>query len=248
MNLSAVHQERMTDIHMHLIPGVDDGAEDMTMALLMLLHAQEQGITGIIATPHSSAFENPEKVQSRYQQLCIQAAQAFPEMKICLGCEVYCNPDRMKDTLSALKHGLYPTMNNTNYVLIEFSQWIMTDKTEPCVRAIRKAGFIPIIAHMERYKYLCGNMDLAKRFREQGVLIQVNAYSLSDETDDSIRNWARQLVREKMVDFLGTDAHRTYHRPVSAEHGLNWLYDNTDWDYADAIAWKNARTRLLDGQ
>ena len=230
---------------MHLIPGVDDGAEDMTMALLMLLHAQEQGIAEIIATPHSSAFEEPENVNSRYQQLCSQAAELFPGMRICMGCEVYCNPNRMKDTVSALKHGLYPTMNNTNHVLIEFSQWIMPEKTESCVRAIRKAGFIPIIAHMERYEYLCGNMELVDRFRAQGALIQVNAYSLSDENNDSIRNWARQLVQEKKVDFLGTDAHRTYHRPVSAEHGLNWLYENVEQEYADAISRKNAQELLL---
>ena len=87
-------------------------------------------------------------------------------------------------------------------------------------------------------------MDLVNQFRERSALIQLNAYSLFDEMDDSIKNWARRLVLEQKADFLGTDAHRTYHRPPSAEMGLNWLYENVERDYADAIAWKNAEQIL----
>lgn len=67
---------------------------------------------------------------------------------------------------------------------------------------------------------------------------------LFEEMEDSIRNWVRRLVLERKVDYLGTDAHRTYHRPPSAEMGLQWLYENTDSEYADAISWGNAQ-RLL---
>lgn len=114
-----------------------------------------------------------------------------------------------------------------------------------CVETIVNAGYKPIIAHMERYWYLCDNMDVVNRFRELGALIQINVYSLFDEDKDSIKNWARQLVREQKADFLGTDAHRTYHRPPSAERGLNWLFKNVDWEYADAIAWSNAHKYLI---
>ncbi len=62
--------------------------------------------------------------------------------------------------------------------------------------------------------------------------------------DNSIRNWARKLVLEKKADFLGTDAHRTCHRPPSAERGLNWLYENVERGYAEAIAWGNAQKCL----
>ena len=92
------------------------------------------------------------------------------------------------------------------------------------------------------------NMELVDCFRELGALIQLNAYSLFDEMDDSIKNWARLLVQERKVDFLGTDAHRTYHRPPSAEYGLNWLYENVETEYAMAIAWKNAERFLLTSE
>ena len=169
-------------------------------------------------------------------------------MKLYLGCEVYCETGIMDQVLEALDSGRYPTMNCTKYVLMEFSQWVYLENTIPCVEALVNAGYQPIIAHMERYKYLRGNMDLVDQFRELGTMIQVNAYSLFDEMDDSIKTWARRLVTERKVDFLGTDAHRTYHRPPSAEYGLNWLYENVEQAYADAIAWGNAQTLLLDSK
>lgn len=235
----------MIDIHTHLIPGVDDGAEDEQMALLMLLRAKDQGIRAVFATPHSSAFdEDSEGTKEKFQQLSTRAAQIFPELELYPGCEVYCETGWMQSVLSGLESGKYPTMNGSRFVLMEFSQWVMPENTTPSVEALVNAGYTPIIAHMERYKYLRGDMALVDGFRELGAKIQINVYSLFEEMDDSIKNWARWLVLERKADFLGTDSHRTYHRPPSAEMGLNWLYDNTDPEYADAISRGNAQ-RLL---
>lgn len=246
MSTSITPERKMIDIHMHLIPGVDDGAMDMEMALVMMIRAKEQGISKIIATPHSEAFHFSKRdIRATYQNLANAAAMVSPDMKVYLGCEVYCEADIMEQVLELLDLGVYPTMNGTKCVLMEFSQWVYPENTIPCVEALVKAGYKPIIAHMERYKYLRDNMDLVERLWKLGALIQLNAYSLFDEMDDSIKNWARRLVLERKVDFLGTDAHRTYHRPPSAEKGLEWLYENVEQDYADAIAWKNAENILM---
>lgn len=240
-------QERnMIDIHMHLIPGVDDGAENMEMSLLMLLQAREQGIRKIIATPHSEVFRySKDGGKIIFNRLADAAAKVFPDMPLYLGCEVYCEAAIMDTVVEALDSGRYPTMNGTRYVLMEFSQWVAPEDTIPCVEAVVNAGYKPIIAHMERYRHLRENMDLVDQFREREALIQVNAYSLFDEMDDTIKNWARRLVVERKADFLGTDAHRTYHRPPSAAYGLNWLYENVAQDYADAICWGNAELLLI---
>ena len=238
-------ERKMTDIHMHLIPGVDDGADDMMMARILLLRAREQGIHQIFATPHSSAFDDSEQdVRGIFHNLVANAEKVFPDMTLYLGSEVYCEADIMGQVLEALRSGRYPTMNGSPYVLMEFSMWVEPEGALPCVEAMTHAGFIPIVAHMERYQYLRGNVELVDRLRSAGALIQVNAYDLFDEMDNSIRSWARQLVLEQKVDFLGTDAHRTYHRPPSAKMGLNWLYENIDPTYADAIAWGHAQTLI----
>lgn len=244
--MSTLPTREMIDIHMHLVPGVDDGAQDAEMALVMMLRAKQQGISQIVATPHSQAFHSSaERVRSTFRKFAATAENLCPDMKVYLGCEVYCEAEIMAGVLESLNSGRYPTMNDTKYVLMEFSMWEEPDRTVPCVEALARAGYLPIIAHMERYRYLRENMDLVDRFRQMGARIQVNAYSLFDEMDDSVRNWARRLVLEGKADFLGTDAHRSYHRPPSAEMGLKWLYENVDPEYADAVAWKNAARCLL---
>lgn len=236
----------MIDTHMHLIPGMDDGAEDMEMALVMMIRAQQQGISQIIATPHSEAFHfSKEGGRTIFKRLAAAAAKVCPDVSLYMGCEVYCEADIMAQVLELLDLGVYPTMNGTKYVLMEFSQWVYPENTIPCVEVLLSAGYIPIIAHMERYKYLRDNMELVGRFRELGAQIQVNTYSLYDEMDNSTKNWARRLVLERKVDFLGTDAHKTYYRSPSAKDGLNWLYENVDREYADAVTWKNAQTLLF---
>ena len=245
MSTSLTLERNMIDIHMHLIPGVDDGAMDLEMALVMMIRATEQGISRIIATPHSEAFHfAKEDISTIFQRLASTAAKICPDVKLYLGCEVYCEADIMEQVLELLDSGLYPTMNGTKYVLMEFSQWVYPENTTPCVEAMVDAGYKPIIAHMERYKHLWDNMKLVDKFRDLGALIQVNAYSLFDEMDGSIKSWARRLVQERKADFLGTDAHRTYHRPPSAEMGLSWLYENVEKEYADTLAWGNAQKLL----
>lgn len=235
----------MIDIHTHILPAVDDGAEDQNMSLLMLLRAKEQGIICVFATPHSSTLdEHPQHPLEAFQQLCSKAAQLFSEIQLYLGCEVYCEADQMPEVLANLRSGKYPTMNGTKYVLMEFSRWVQPEAAVPCVASLIAAGYIPIIAHMEHYRYLQNNMSLVQQFRELGAKIQLNVGSLFDEMDESIKVWARRLVLEQKVDFLGTDAHKTYYRPPSAEMGLKWLYENTEHSYADAIRFENAKQLL----
>lgn len=245
MSTLPIPERKMIDIHMHLIPSVDDGAENMEMALVMIFQAKEQGISQIVATPHSEAFHfSEEDIRLIFKRLTSTAVKVCPEMELYLGCEVYCEAEIMEQVLELLDSGVYPTINGTEYVPMEFSQWVCPENTVSCVEALIHAGYKPIIAHMERYKYLRDNMELVNCFREMGAQIQVNAYSLVEEMDEDIRNWARQLVLERKADFLGTDGHRTYHRPPSAATGLNWIYENCEEHYADAVAWKNAELLL----
>lgn len=240
----------MTDIHMHLLPGVDDGARDTTTALLMLKCAEDEGVDTVFATPHSEAFDRGENaVRYIYESFCAQAAKFLPQIRIRLGCEVLCDAYHMEQTVEKLKSGFYPVMNGTDCVLMEFSRWVLPEDTECCVEALVKAGYVPIIAHPEHYKNLRDDMGLIDRFRELGALIQVTASSLGqEELDDSVRSWARELVLKGKVDFLGTDAHDSGTRRPMAGSGLAWLRENLTPEAADAIIRGNARKLLLNGE
>lgn len=238
---------RMIDIHMHLIPGVDDGADNTEDALRMALRAYDQGINTIFATPHSNAFdEQPENTFRQYRILRNQLNGYFPGMKLLLGCEVYCESDRMAEITAALDCGQYPTMNGTEYVLVECSKWIQPKSLQLCTQALRNAGYVPIVAHLERYVGLRNRLDLVDDLLDSGCHIQVNAYSFFDEMEAPVKLWARRLATEGVIDFLGTDAHSMHNRPPSVKRGLDWLYSNCDPDYVDAIAWENARKVLVE--
>ncbi len=235
----------MCDIHIHIVPGVDDGAIDTNMALSMMLHAYRQGISVMIATPHSSAFDyNAEEVWRQFRLLHSLEKQLLPEVQLCFGSEVYCEAGGMERVISALNTGKYPAMNGTNYVLAEFSQWVMPEQMIPCITALIAAGWRPILAHVERYDYLRGDMDLVDILKHMGCMFQVNIYSFSDETSESVRNWARCLARKRKVDFLGSDAHRTYYRPPDITPGLSWLYENLEKEYVDQITLENPQKLL----
>lgn len=165
-------------------------------------------------------------------------------MALYSGCEIYCEAQRMDAVIAALKAGKYPSMNDTKYVLAEFSPRIKPGEAKSCTQALLDNGWKPIIAHMERYKCLQGLPELVDQFRKMGCLIQINAYSVVEESNAAIQQWAQQLLEQRQVVFLGTDAHRTYHRLPNAKTGLRWLYENCERDYADAVAYGNAQQLL----
>lgn len=240
----------MHDIHMHLIPGVDDGSWNLDMSMSMVQMAYEQGVRGIIATPHSSAFiEGQEEVEQNYQMLKALVQKYYPELHLSMGCEVLCRKNNMDKVADCLQKKIFPSLNGTAYVLTEFLSSVEIEEAVYCAEYLISHGYTPVIAHAERYRRLISygvtrDSLPAVRLKDLGCRIQINAYSVFDETDDRIRQNAHILVENQLVDFLGTDAHRTFHRPPSVRQGLQYLYEQYEKNYIDAIAFENARLFL----
>lgn len=253
---SGLAEHTMYDIHMHMIPGVDDGAWNLEVADSMLLLSSYQGISHIIVTPHSyMAFDqHPDRVYENFELLKKLAEDKYPEISLHLGCEVRCNERSMDKIITNLKEKIYPTMNGTRYVLVEFPTNILWSHMNYCITRLLDAQFIPIIAHAERYKNIFPEpleiMGTTEMFafnwlKACGCLIQVNTESLYDELDPEIRRNALNMLRYQMIDFLGTDAHDGGSRPPHVEDILTYLYQNHDKDYIDKIAYANAAELLL---
>ncbi len=238
----------MIDIHSHIIPCVDDGSESISMSLSMILSAYDQGIRTFFATPHSSAFDSdPVGTREQFGFLQFQVSQFFKDVSLYLGCEVMCDTYNMDHVLASLASGKYPTLNQSKYVLVEFSRWVRAEDTSPCLKKLIAAGWIPVIAHIEKYVYLVGLEDLVDRFREMGCLIQMNTYSIGDEEmNTDIKTWARNLVAAHKVDVLGTDMHRTTDHPPQIASGMEWLRRNCPASYLEAICYGNAQCLLED--
>lgn len=232
----------VTDIHMHCRFGVDDGAKTPEMAMEMLRSSYLQGVRHIFCTSHDTAFEDfPEKVKDSFEELKCRCASVMPDLHLYNGCEIYVEPGFMATIVEDLHYEKYPSLNDTKYVLIEFpTGGIKFEQAKYCVDVLINAGWIPVIAHCERYSYIFDGINDIKTLKEMGCLIQINAYSLTEEANEVTRSFANEIADAKLADFIGTDAHRTTHRPPRILNGVKEIYKRFDKEYADAICYKNA--------
>ena len=242
---------KFIDIHSHIVFGADDGAESLDEAIELLKLNRDEGAYAVFATPHYG-IENiytPDAalVMQKFELLKERAEKEVPEVKLYLGTEWYCafSLARRIRCREAFR------MNDTDYILTEFLEYgeahEKPEKIFANLTELKKEGFRPILAHPERYKALQDDWDLARKLHEDGILLQVNAYSLEPEGSLKTKSLARWLAEERMISFIGSDMHGTRpgaRRPRMKE-GINWLYENTDGEYADAVAFGNAEKLLL---
>ena len=237
---------RIVDTHIHIVPGVDDGSRSLAESAEMILLSIRQGVETFFATPHSFAFEmGQERVLRRFEELKRFAeTEGFP-VRLLLGCEMQVWPDTVDACVDRLAAGVYPTMAGTRFVLTEFDPYSFAqDDAEYCVGKIRAAGFSPIIAHAERYRFT--TPEGARTLRDAGARIQINAYSISRERTAWIRDSANALLSERLVDFIGTDAHRMDHRAPDAAEGIAAFARLYGEAYAEEVCVLNPRRLLIE--
>lgn len=229
------------DTHTHLIHCVDDGSKSWNITLCMLYQMQQQGVRCIIATPHSSAFaEHPDLIRSHYQSMAAAVKDFDPGMKVAIGCEVLCDRYSIQETLHRLKDGTYLTMAWTNYVLCEFPFDTNIENIHICCDALLNAGYVPILAHIERYNALAWNFGQidnlrSKKLGNQRCLLQLNTSSLYPH--ESAEHWAKALAQAHKIDLLGSDCHDTGTHPPKYREAIKWLQHNCGEDYTRCIAW-----------
>ena len=117
--------EKIVDIHMHVLHGIDDGAKNMEESIVMLQQSAAQGVGTIVVTPHSWAIDSRgiDLVHSRFSELKQTTEEKQIPVDLFLGCEMLVYPDTVDDCIQKLKDGRYPTMAGSNYVLTEFEPY-----------------------------------------------------------------------------------------------------------------------------
>ena len=195
----------MIDIHIHIIPDLDDGPPDMQTSLGMGELAAEEGITAIIATSHSeeSAAVGFEGMRDRLDAVRTAWSTAGYDIRLELGVEIFLTPDTPAD----LKSGKLWTLAGSRYALVELPYQPWPVYTERVLFDLQLAGYVPILAHPERYTAIQADPNVMYALAERGVLGQVTAGALVGDHGSPIRRCAETLVRYGMVQFLSSDAH-----------------------------------------
>jgi len=236
--------EGYTDIHCHILPGVDDGARNMEQAIGMLHMAYDEGIRTVVLTPHfhgghmeSDAASNSK----RFAELTKLAAgdDAICDMKIYLGNEIYYY-DSMCEWL---EEGKIASMNGSKYVLVEFGYSWPARNIENAVRNICNEGYKPIIAHVERYSELYGDIDMIEELIRMGAYIQINTESVNGFWSKS---FIKKLLKNELVHFVATDAHSMGRRRPLMLEAAEYIEKKFGREYAKRIFIENPRCVIED--
>lgn len=235
----------MSDIHSHVLFGIDDGSRSLQMSLSLLRAAEKEGIRHLVCSSHSYGhFENYENKFISLQQAAENEGIAI---RLYRGCEIQCDAWCISDTIYDLNHHMLPTINRTPYALIEFYPTASSDDILYCVNKLcAETSNKFIIAHVERHRNLEENWQIIEQLQCMGCLFQLNAYSLVEEQREATKSFARNLLKEERISFLGSDCHRPEHRPPIVQSGLRYIHETCTPEYAQRICTENARIILFD--
>lgn len=237
----------MIDIHMHVIPGVDDGSKNIVESLKMIDAAIEQGVTHIVATPHSYAFNYMQyhAVLDSFVRLNNYVDRMQIPIVLMKGTEIACYCESANDVINKLNKGVYWSMNDSKYVLVEFNPFGYTsDKyARDYIEMIHDAGYLPVIAHAERYPLV--SLDTLQYVIDINGIVQINAYSIVNESNVQTRERARLLLDRHIVGALGSDAHRLNHRPPIVKDGVKYIKENYEAEYVRYVLYKNVKEKIF---
>lgn len=233
------------DIHCHLLPGVDDGAKDMEAALIMISKAHEEGTRFIVATPHYLAGRknaSTKTLKNLTNELNDAVKKTGKKIEIILGNELMYS----SDLIVALNQKDALTINYTRYILLEFMLSASFQDIRNGLNQCIYAGYIPILAHIERYLCLFRKPDLVGELIKLGGYIQINASCLLGGIIDSNANFGHMLLKKEWVHFIGSDAHGIKERPPSLRNAAIILKKKYGEDTVKRLLWDNPLTMMED--
>jgi protein-tyrosine phosphatase len=197
------------DMHSHLIPGIDDGAQTMAEALDLIRDLHALGFRKLITTPHVMAARYPnsrECILGGLERLRAAVEDAGIDMELHAAAE-YMLDEHFSELLDA---GDLLTLDGQQ-VLIEMGYVQAAPDLRQMIFLMQAKGYIPVLAHPERYGYLKGDVDAYYWLIEKGCRFQVNIMSLIGHYGRGPRKTSRRLMKSGLVDFLGTDLHHHQH-------------------------------------
>jgi protein-tyrosine phosphatase len=206
IDLSALH----TDMHSHLLAGIDDGAPDTTTSLQLMKGLQDLGFQKFITTPHIlwDLYRNDDhSIGAALSTLQEKAESDHLQFPLSAAAEYF-----LDDHFTGLLRNKTPLRSfSGNYVLVEFSFVSLPFEWKQIFFDMQIQGYQPVLAHPERYAYLGPGIEALKEIADMGILLQVNLNSLTGYYGKPALSLAQALVKHKMVSLLGTDLHHIRH-------------------------------------
>ncbi len=198
-----------TDIHSHLLPGIDDGAKTITESLDLLKQFQDLGYTRLITSPHvHELYRNTSSsILTKFESVNHAIANARLQIRLEITAEY-----NLDDWFLSQFNNNQPLLPFAgNYLLFETNFFAEPLILNEIIFKMKTKKYIPVLAHPERYMYLQNNIARLEDLQQRGVLFQLNSVSLAGAYGPAAERTARELINRGMVHFLGSDCHNKAH-------------------------------------
>lgn len=198
----------MIDFHAHILPGVDDGAKDISETFKILKETKKYGFNQIISTAHyiEQSYETTDKERKEIISLIQKKLiKDNCNLNIHIGSEVYIS----NNIINLLKSKKASTIANTRYVLFELPLSQRITNIDEIIYELLENKYIPILAHPERYSFVQKNPEIISDLINKGILIQSNYGSILGMYGKEAKKTIKYLLKHNLVHFLGSDVHRS---------------------------------------
>ncbi|SFG67470.1 tyrosine-protein phosphatase [Pedobacter insulae] len=204
-----------TDMHSHIIPGIDDGARTIEDSIALARRFKALGYKKLIASPHVMAdyFRNsPDTIRRGLDVLRKGLLQNQIDLEVEAAAEYY-----MDETFEKkIKEKTVLTFGD-NYLLFELSFINYPANIHDMIKLMQDSGYKPVLAHPERYPYFHGSVDNYIRIKEQDCNLQINAIALTGYYGPGPKKLAEEIIENNLVDFVGSDMHHLRHADALKE-------------------------------
>ncbi len=236
----------MIDIHCHILPGIDDGAQSLEESI-GIIRAEVEGGTGtFVATPHfieKVDYNRIGKLPELIDQVKAEMAREGIVAEIVQGGEIYPAPAMLR----GLDEGLPITVGGLGkHMLVDLPLSSFPNDIDSLLYELQIRGITPILAHPERAAFIVQDPERIQRFMEKGVVFQVNAGSLFGRYGPQAKEFAEKILKKRWVHFLSSDSHKPPRQPAMAR-AVDYLSDILDAEYLELLTSGSARC-MLEGR
>lgn len=227
------------DLHNHLLFKMDDGAASMKETAQMLLAAEKDGIRKLIATPHAQPGKHAFDYAGYLDKL-----RYVNEFCMAKGLQVVVYPGAeilySESALRQLDDKLIPTLADGRHILVEFHTDVEFMQVFHAVRGLSNAGYVPVLAHIERYECLVREPEQIAEIRSQlNVRMQMNCSTIIRHQGLRMGRFVKRVLADRLIDYVATDAHNTTSRPICMLACYKKLEKRYGKEYASALTLRN---------
>lgn len=236
----------MIDLHTHILPFLDDGAEDIDEAILMLEMAHDNGTRVIAATPHcnisETEYNDVKSTKKILLELTAQAQRRDIEITLVGGMEIF----GTEDVAEKLCDGSLLTLNGTKYPLVEFDFYEDCDYIFFVLKKISSKGYVPVVAHPERYECFAENPEKLFELYKMGSVIQINKGSVFGAFGEKAKKLSDIILSHRLAAIAASDAHSYEYRTTDLSGFARYLDENYGDGCSPLLLTENPKRILLN--